>query len=87
MPYLFIPPLPYVVRLPSPLLGNPCLCLWRQDSTSATTTSEEPPPEFYPSYMWQMGKWPACVALTASVLLIILFYCAGGMETAASAER
>ncbi|HZD50608.1 MAG TPA: MFS transporter, partial [Silvibacterium sp.] len=26
-----------------------------------------------PSYVWQVGKWPACVALIASVLLVTLF--------------
>jgi predicted MFS family arabinose efflux permease len=26
-----------------------------------------------PSYVWELGKWPACVALIASVLLVTLF--------------
>jgi MFS transporter, YNFM family, putative membrane transport protein len=31
-----------------------------------------------PSYLWEIGKWPACVALTASVLLVTLLVALAG---------
>jgi MFS transporter, YNFM family, putative membrane transport protein len=40
-----------------------------------------------PSYIWPLGKWLACVALIASVLLIVLLIALVGWKLPASAER
>lgn len=40
-----------------------------------------------PSYVWELGKWPACVALIASVLLVTLVIALVGWRLPATARR
>jgi MFS transporter, YNFM family, putative membrane transport protein len=40
-----------------------------------------------PSYAWELGKWPACVALIASILLVTLLIALVGWKLPPASPR